>query len=274
LLFIFCLPGFNFSYPDRFYLGQLAPNVWHNSTVIFLFPFAIILFFKVFELLQANEPNKKISYQVAALILINALIKPSLLFTIIPSFFILFLFSNNPWKIKIKELDKFLPFIVGIIFIGVEYLIIYKLNYTSTVTPSNQSGIMIAPFEVWRYLSGNVVISFLTSCLFPLVYIFITKGKVLKSPLVIFAVTNFIIALAIWILFAESGDRKLHGNFYWQVVITNYLLFFSLLLHLINGIKTNTISKIKRLVIAGVLLMHFAWGVFYWIKIIIFRGYS
>lgn len=275
LLFIFCLPGYNFSYPDHFYFGQLAPNVWHNSTVIFLFPFCIVLFFKVYELLYSNETNRNASYQVAGLILINALIKPSLLFTIIPSFLLLFLFKNKLVDLTVKELKKLLPFAAGIIFIAVEYFVIYKLNYTSNVTSSNQqAGVVIAPLQVWRHFSSNIPVAIFTSCFFPLVYIFLSKGKVLKNPLVIFALTNFIFGLAIWILFAESGDRKFHGNFYWQVVITNYLLFFSLLLHLINSIKANTIGKTKQFFITGAFLLHFIWGIFYWTKIIIFKGYG
>ena len=52
LLFIFCLPGINFFKDKNFYLGQLAPNVWHNSTVIFLAPFSIILFFETINFLN------------------------------------------------------------------------------------------------------------------------------------------------------------------------------------------------------------------------------
>ena len=79
LIFIFCFPGIDFFKTKVFHLGQLAPNVWHNSTIIFLFPFSILLFFKSYELLY--EDKEIVLGQVTSLVIINALIKPSFLFS-------------------------------------------------------------------------------------------------------------------------------------------------------------------------------------------------
>ena len=54
LLFVFCLPVF-YAYRGTLYVAQMPPNVWHNSTVIFLMPFAILLFWFTYK--QLVEPK-------------------------------------------------------------------------------------------------------------------------------------------------------------------------------------------------------------------------
>jgi len=44
LLFVFSLPSVQVFTNKFYYLGQFTPNVWHNSTTIFLMPFALLLF--------------------------------------------------------------------------------------------------------------------------------------------------------------------------------------------------------------------------------------
>jgi hypothetical protein len=278
MLFVFALPGLNFFQVKDFYLGQLVPNVWHNSTVIFLMPFAILLFFKSYELLFLNSavPNKKLLIQVAVLIIINVLIKPSFLFTLLPSVFIFFCYRKWFLAGSHNKLGHLLPYIFGLLFIVLEYYIIYRLNYTSSVTGtgSESSKVILAPFKVWRHFSSSMVIAVITSLFFPLVYLAVSKGQVMKNTIVQFAVVNFVTGLSIWILFAEQGGRMFHGNFFWQVVVACYLLFFSLLLHFAQEVKLNKISYQKQWIIGVTFLLHFIWGAFYWFKIIIFNGYS
>ncbi|MGF2413936.1 MAG: hypothetical protein ACQUYJ_16510, partial [Ferruginibacter sp.] len=224
MLCVFALPGLNFFEVKDFYLGQLAPNVWHNSTVIFLMPFAMLLFFKSYELLVLSKTakNKNLLVQVGVLIVINVLIKPSFLFTLLPSVFIFFVYNKLFSQGSSNRFAHLLPYIFGLLFIAVEYYIIYRLGYTSSVTSTQgeTSKVIVAPFKVWQHFSSNIVIAIITSLFFPLVYLAVSKGQVLKNKIVQFAVLNFVIGLSIWILFAEEGVRMFHGNFFWQVVVT------------------------------------------------------
>jgi hypothetical protein len=284
MLFAFPLPGLDFFQSKVpyfgnlirvFYLGQLTPNVWHNPTVIFVMPFAVLLFFKSYELLfEINtQHNKNLLITIALLIVANVLIKPSFLFTLLPSVFILFGYNKYFLKNGHSRYYQLLPYLLGIVFVAIEYYSIYQLNHTNNAGNSianndGQSSIIIAPFEVWRGYSSNIFIAAITSLFFPLIYLLISKGSPLKSKLVLFATVNFIIALGIWVLFAEEGGRKFHGNFIWQVVITNYLLFFSLLLNFMREIELKKLSRKNILIIGSAFLLHFVWGVVYWFKII------
>ncbi len=278
MLFVFALPGLNFFQVKDFYLGQIVPNVWHNSTVIFLMPFAILLFFKSYELLflDKEHQSKNLLIQITVLIIINVLIKPSFLFTLLPSVFIFFCYNKLFSANSNNKFVQLLPYLVGIFFIAVEYYIIYQLNYTSSVSSSEgeSSKVIIAPFEVWKHFSNNIPITFISSLFFPLVYLVLSKGWVLKDKIVQFAGLNFFVGLSIWVLFAEDGGRMFHGNFFWQVVVACYLLFFSLLLHFVGDVKLKKLSNKKQLIIGVAFLLHFIWGAFYWLKIIIFNRYS
>lgn len=279
MLFVISLPSWDFFRSQHFYLGQLTPNVWHNSTTIFVMPFAMLLFFKSYELLFSDDVyhNKNLLTHITLLIVINALIKPSFLFTLLPSVFIIFCYGkfSNATDRKTSQL---LPYLFGIIFIAAEYYVIYKLNYASSVAErvsgdDGKASIILAPFEVWRHFSENTLITTIASLFFPLLYLSLSKGNPLKNKLVQFASANFIIGLGTWILFAEDGVRKFHANFIWQVVITTYLLFFSLLLNFINDIKLNKVSRNKQLIIGSAFALHFIWGAVYWIRIIALKNY-
>ena len=274
LLFVYCLPGVNFFEFKQFYLGQLAPNVWHNSTVIFLAPFSIILFFETMNFLSQKANSTSQQFFIFILVLLNAVIKPSFLFIIIPAVFVLLAYRFSTLNFK-QILQLILPYMTGLLFIALQYFLIYKLNTAkSVISAKENSSVILSPFEMWNHFSANMPVAFITSCLFPIVYVAYTKGAVFKNQLVSFAGINFLFAILIWILFIETGFRRYHGNFYWQVVIANYLLFFTILIDFIQRIKNNAVSTTAKNTIFGIFILHFLWGIVYWAKIIWFHGYS
>jgi len=275
MLFVFALPGVNFFTDRQFYYGTLPPNVWHNSTVIFLMPFSVLLFFVSFELFFSGTVlSKKGLLLVFALVIVNAFIKPSFLFTIIPTVFIFFC-----WNIFIKKAStafytSLVPYIAGLLVIAAEYYLIFNQGHVSSVVNADTaSSVAIEPFAVWKNYSPNMLVSFIGSCFFPLIYIVITKGAVLKKRLVQFALVNYTGAMLMWILFAEEGYRKFDANFCWQAIVGAYLLFLSLLISYINDCFTRQVSKKQQYIIGAAFLLHFVWGVIYWLKIIIFKDY-
>jgi hypothetical protein len=274
LLFIYCLPGINFFENKDFYLGQLAPNVWHNSTVIFLFPFSLILFFETISFLNQKVNSTSQQLLIFILILLNAAIKPSFLFTIIPAVFAWL--GYRFFKLSlIRFLQLTLPYTAGVLLIVLEYFFIYKVNtHSSNISALENSSVIISPFETWKHFSANIPVAFITSCLFPIVYAVHSKGVIFKNHLVSFACINFLFAILIWILFIETGFRRYHANFYWQVVIGNYLLFFTMLIHFLQQVKSNAIKAWGKKIIFGMFMLHFLWGVIYWAKIIWYYGYS
>lgn len=270
ILFVFCLPGADFFTNKNFFLGLLAPNVWHNSTIIFLFPFAIALFFETyFFLYDSSRFNKNRVITLGVLIILNILIKPSFLFTVIPTVFFCLLFE----KVTASKLTTVLLYGGGLLLVLLQYFIIYKSQKPEGCINCSES-VIIEPFAVWKYYASNIPVSFLASFLFPLAFFVLSKGQILKDRLVRFAVFNWAVGLFIYILFAESGERKFHGNFSWQMVTGNYLLFFILGFSLWNKQHVNKINKTSKIILQGLLYLHILWGLGYLIKIILLRKYA
>ena len=77
LLFIFSLPSVYILF-GKFYIMSSPPNVWHNSTTIFVMPFVILLFWQ--SLKQLENYSAKRDLVLFILLVLNILIKPSFIF--------------------------------------------------------------------------------------------------------------------------------------------------------------------------------------------------
>ena len=77
----------------------------------------------------------------------------------------------------------------------------------------------------------------------------------------------------VFFLIAEDGGRFVHMNFYWQIVISSWILFFYSLIDLLQQIKMNGVDKINK----GLLIIYFfhvAAGLIYLLRAFILRtGY-
>lgn len=213
LLFAFCLPG-----PDTIMLGQFPPNVWHNSTMIFLMPAVIVLF-----LLTANywqDPSPAKIKWILLWTTLNIFIKPSFFICLLPVYslalLIKFKFSKAFWL-------GMIPMAIGTLLLLGQYLYIFEIS--SPVEAGTEEGIVIRPFYVWSLHSSNLLWSFFATLAFPLT-VAIFYWKTAKQEFkwrYVWGLFGF--GFMILILVAETGERAAHGNFFWQVLIINYLLF-------------------------------------------------
>lgn len=270
LLFVFTV--FN-PFTRAKYLGYFVPNVWHNSTTIFLFPFAILLF--NYSLQQIKEFDKTRLFKISILVFLNIFIKPSFFFvwvSVYPLFILYhYRFSKEFWL-------NMAPIVVGIIFLALQYFYIYF--YTSS-----DSSVIIAPFDVfsnWTTYSRFSTFSFFLfsiffSFLFPLAYFILNFNQVKKNKDLLFTYACLIVSLGIFFILAEEGERKFHGNFYWQIVICVNLLFYQTLLSFIkdiNDIKNTFQKKSKKNSLLVYLYgLHLLSGIVYIISYFITRSY-
>jgi hypothetical protein len=269
LVFSFAIPDFyNLFFLKNLYLGRIVPNVWHNSTTIFLFPFALMLFWKQFNLIKsASTPSFKDIVALSLLVVLNALIKPSFLFVLIPvtSIWIILKYELKNFK---KILIVFLPLVIGVLVIGILSLAIYVFQAGSFQEES--SSIFLSGFfeGLGQWIPAwYIPISLVMSYILPLFVLLIFKRKLLEYKPFLFALFLTLTGLMISALFMESGPRSSHGNFMWQNVICCYLLLLTTMSFLIakwDKIKRNskTLIGIKILILG-----HFLAGIIYLIKI-------
>jgi hypothetical protein len=252
---------------EKFYLGRFVPQVWHNSTTIFLFPFAILLFWKqlmVFDL--SYKSNIKDIIILNILVFTNAAIKPSFLFVYLP---ITFLFLLNKFR-SFYNKDFWLnltPLLTGAILIIIQSYLIFKLELGGL--QESDSNIAISyPFKILSSLIPfwYIPIAFLLSFLLPICTTLLYKEILTYKPY-LFSLSLTVTGILISAFFYETGFRMYHGNMFWQNIICSYLLFLSTISFLTPKILNKNSWDIKIKFILVLFVLHSLSGFLYLLKI-------
>ncbi|WP_020532745.1 hypothetical protein [Flexithrix dorotheae] len=219
-IFLFSLPvAYN-----HWYFGQLPPNVWHNSTTIFLMPFAILLFWNSWKFAQTGL--NKFFYFTLLFSLINILIKPSFVFCFI-IIYPLWLWWKTGFSNRL--LKGIIIVVISIFLILSQYAILYFYPESKEALSGNTGGVKVTLFHVWGKYSENIFISFLLSIPFPIAVLSKYHKAAFKSDLFLYALGLFLAGIMIFSVLTETGAREFHGNFMWQTVVCNYLFYLSCL---------------------------------------------
>lgn len=232
LLGLLAALSFAFSLPaNSIYLGQLPPNLFHNSTEIFLLPLALLLFWLSAQFLRSGE-NRWLGW-MAVVGAINVLAKPSFVFAVLAVFPLMalarFRFGARLWKAAGVSA-------VIALFVGLQYLYIYKSGATEEVYRlagfggEAQSEVRLDPFNVWSHFSPNIPLSLLASLAFPLVAVAAYPRQIASYDLVRYSAALMAASVVIFSLFTETGVREFQGNFAWQAMVSNYILFLVVLI--------------------------------------------
>ncbi|MBB6442879.1 hypothetical protein [Phycisphaera mikurensis] len=232
--------GISFTIPDpylvfglgRMYLGRFVPVVWHNSTTIVLFPFAILLFRRQLELFAGgHDLTPRRFAALSGLILVNALIKPSFLFVFLPvSTLLLIVFARD--RGVAKTLLNLAAYTVGAAAVAAQYVLIYRLGVGSF--NDGEDGLTIGGFfEVFIAWTAAwyVPVSLLISFCIPLLALALEPGRLLRSLPVLYAGLLTACGVLISGVFIESGLRRHHGNLVWQTIPASALLLIVLTAH-------------------------------------------
>ena len=269
LLFYFVLPDLFFWNEMQYkFIARITPNVWHNSTVIFLFPFSILLFWIQGKILlgYTHLTNNRLIL-LTVLVLINAFIKPSYLFVYLPVTGLMILFHKK-FDLKMKFMSL-LPHIIGALSIGLSYILLFHFQYGSMFI--EKSGVMLSnPFELFlKYIPAwNLPFSFLLSCFGLLILGVFSFSKWFKDKLIIYTTIQFVFGILLSIFLIESGPRRYHGNFLWQNQICIYLLVLVCYLFAIKIYKEKKLSVIQMKLITLGIIIHALSGVLYLIYIL------
>jgi hypothetical protein len=271
MIFAFSLPSI-LIFKGLYYKYNFPPNVWHNSTTIFVMPFVVLLFWASVK--QLKEFNQKRLLFIMALIVVNALVKPSFLFVYLLAYPILlfekYLFSKLFWI-------NLIPIIVALLLIILEYYFIY----TGLKTEDNSS-VAIGLFYIfnninvelnWLQITIILISTIVSGYLFPIV--FLARNRALfKVDMIRLALICTFFGQIISNTFYETGGRALHGNFYWQNFMCSFLLFFVCVLQLLQLISVNQNSWKKYRIEISIFGLHFLSGILYFLKILVTNDYS
>lgn len=236
------------------FLGFLPVNTWHNSTTIFVFPFAVLLFYHSYQYLL--KPGLKKAGSVVLLVLLNLCIKPSFLipFVVVFPFFGLLVFHFT---------KPFFQTLALAFLSGAGLLIQSKIgSYIGTTVIA----LRVAPFHVWAHWSSHMLLSFLSSVLFPLLYFLFYFKEIKKDLLFKYSSCLFLFALLVYILITETGAREFDGNFLWQVIICNYVLFLVTAIRFFHQLLVKKAFSVMDKIILISFILHVLTGIIYIFK--------
>ena len=270
LCLLFVAPIY-YEFGGRMYLGRLGTNVWHNSTTIVAMPFVILLFHESLKFIENKHISKRNIIYIFLLAFIQILIKPSFLFAYAPAFPLLLLFK---YGIRHPKFWWSVGIVAGIcVFIFAEYYVIYQLDTFGKAHNQSKSGLEIKPFKVWSHYSKNMWLDATVSIFFPLLFILLTIKDLKHNTSLLFAIGLSVFAILVAIFIAEEGRRALHGNLFWQVIMTNYLLFLVCIISAFKKMKQWGYMHIKSLLLIGAFMCHTISGVLYVHKILTTGSY-
>jgi hypothetical protein len=252
-----------------FYLGKASINIWHNSTTILVMPFILLMFFFSYQFLI--NPHIKNLILLLLFGILTAIVKPSFIFCflIVFPFFLLF-----KYKLSGSFFLALLFLFILMIIIGLEYYSIFRLNsYGEVFYNSTSDGIRIAPFQAWAHYSENIPIDLLSSIAFPLFFSVIYFKNLKNILLLQYTWSLFIVALVIGILFIEDGPRMWHLNFFWQVPMTNYLLFLFTSITYLKILFQKSFLNIVDYVLIIIWISHVISGLIYLRKFLFLLDY-
>lgn len=210
----------------HFYFGYIALNVYHNPTIFILKPIAISLFFAVSNNLHPSNrrANSKTLIFCFFMTILSALAKPNFIICFIPALTVFWgcmalMGKNVNWKLLC--LGVVIPSLIVLSFQ-------YYITYTSAQifgSSQEESGIILAPFEVMKLRSSWLVPKFFLSIAFPLAVFFTHTRTSLRNNRVIVAWLGFIFGALYTYFLAESGPQLGSMNFIWSGQITLFILF-------------------------------------------------
>ena len=271
LLFAFSLPSI-LIFKGLLSTFSLSPNVWHNSTAIFVMPLVIVLFWT--SLQQLQEFQVKRLFIIAVLIVVNVLIKPSFILVFLIAYPI-FLFKNYLFS-KLFWVNL-IPIILAFLIIIVEYYFIYVQS-----TPDNKSSIGIDLFHIiktrygqgnWIYILAVFISTIVSGFLFPIVLLY-RNSALLKVQMIQFAILCTVIGVIISSTLHETGVRSLHGNLGWQNVMCSFLLFLGCIVQLLKLIAVNPLGWRAYRIEISIFGLHFLSGILYFFKVVVTASYS
>lgn len=257
---------------ELMYIGRFVSNAWHNTTLILLFPFSILVFWLQVEVFD-DFPNFSYRniYVLTALIFINAFIKPSFILVYIPVTIFFLIRKNLRFKSKIIY-PLYYPIFAGVFLLSIQYLYTYYFQIGSMNT--SPSGVEISyPFHALLYYIPiwMIPISFLFSFLFP-ISLYLIYPEVKEDSHFRYSVNLIIFSLLISTFFIETGPRLYHLNFYWQNIICCYLLFLSSSIFLIKKILLHKLN-FKNKLLSIIFILHSISGILYLFKVFSIKSF-
>ncbi len=237
------------------YMGNIAPNQWHNSTLILAMPVNILWFY--YSIKHRRSERLFPFVLMGALSFSSIVCKPNYALAFLPVLCMAILFQN-------VRLKKYSAALIKIMLVAAPSFLVlcYQWYFTFVRNDvfSHPARTILAPFFVWSYYSSNIPVSTLVSIAFPLLVLVFYFRK--ADSHLLFSWLTFAAALVMMSLLSEYPQWQ-SGNYFWGAIAANYILFlFSL--NLLSEQPVDWRFKIS----CSVFGMHVVSGIYYLLSFI------
>lgn len=231
LLFVYIIPLMYFlkwigyySHMEDMYLGYFVPNVWHNSTILCMMPFAISCY--LLSLKQLNFYDGRRNMLITLILVFGTLVKPSFFF-IYSGAYVLVAFTK--YQLKKEFFLLLVPILGGIVCVAYEYLSIYLFS-SSTAFENSGSRVIIGVRDLFTfgYWKSNLLY-YIASFSFPFLFVCVYRKHVLYDLEFWFVLIMLVVSMCIMWFCHETGDRANDGNFWWQIFAAMWFFYYYIL---------------------------------------------
>lgn len=247
------------------YLGKFTPTIWHNSTLITVFPFCLLLFFQTQRWEVSGDWRAWWGMLLLGILIV--LIKPSFLFCYIPALPLYALLQDKGLGPRFWS-----SLVLSLVFLAMLFLEkawIYEMDPMIDLmyTPEERSAVVLNPLRVHLYFAKEPFFDLLCSFPSTLVFMAFWGREALRDRSFVFSSILLVFALMVYLLLAETGFRELHGNFYWQIPIAMYLHYLCMLVFYVRKLRSEKRPGWQFYLFAGVYLVQIGMGLAYWHRI-------
>jgi hypothetical protein len=261
------------NFPTRYYwVGNLPAVTWHNSTTIFLFPVAILLYYSSSRFLITGD--KKALRNTLILSVIGILIKPNFFIVQWPVFCIMVLLRFG-LKDHLKAIIIYSCMLVALFLAQTAYLFIYQASGNFETTYSSVS-VQLGMLEAWQKKSKNIPLSFIASATFPIAVLVLHFRHCLRDPHYRYAFSMFVLSMIAFVLFVEKTADNEHitaYNFIWNMILTMFFWFAASALVSVRAAFARDRFSFKDYFLFFLLFLHTASGLVYLGKMLILKDY-
>lgn len=267
LLFVFVIPVFYFLKifgvfltTNNMYFQYCVPNVWHNSTILCMMPFAIITYF--LSVRQFEEYDIRRNGWIALCVVLATLVKPSFFFIYAVAYPICMFVRYRFCK---EFFFSLIPIVLGCLCVCYEFMTIYSGE------DGNGVAISVLPLFTVAFWKSRLMYLAVSMAL-PLLFVLFYWKEIFKDMEFWFVLIMLVMALGIAWCCCETGSRANHGNFSWQVVSAMWFVYYYILKTILKrnkALRDNTNTKRQIMVNKGFIVLygiHVAMGILYLMK--------
>ena len=263
MLMLVAMPLLNPARPEDIYLGQITPNVWHNSTQIFALPFSLAAFVAAAALLRAQTMPRALLF--GGLVLASTLAKPNYTIALLPVVGLMLLWKM--FRARTGLLRQLLLVAAG--FVPTALLLVDQYFLVFGAAGVRKATMTFAPLAVWSFFSLNVPVSIALSIAGPLAVLLVLPRKLRSDPALQLSWLVLVVSLLQLGLLAErftDGTLSMEGNFFWGSYSAVFMVFVASAISLAKAYTAGPLSLGRRMAyLAAVVLLalHAGTGFYY-----------